>query len=238
MLSCVTSAFAVSTSVTAVNVRTLTGNGVSTRGAANYFCTTGNRNCNDNNRWYYGEVANSLEFDLDARKPRTAADQMYYHGGALFSGMPTVVPIFYGTWSTAQVSIINDWGSSFGTSNGYIEIIGSTYSNQAGLSSFTYASPYSVTSYPAGSTTYTTLLTDIDLAKIVLQATGGVVQSNTLYSILTSADVQQAISSTESFCNQYCGYHSNAATAAGQTFEYAFIGNPVACGNVAVCAGM
>src|SRR5207245_7347807 len=48
--------------------------------------------------------------------------------------------------------------------------------------------------------------------------------SNGVYFVLTSADVNE----TSGFCTQYCGWHTRG-TISGTDIKYAFIGNPDRC---------
>jgi hypothetical protein len=159
----------------------------------------------------------------EAKPARTSGGNgIYYHGGPVMLGTVNVYYIWYGNWSnnTAKSllpTLISDLsGSSY-------EHINTTYyngSNQhvAGLMNL---SGQATDNYSLG-----TSLTDGNIQTIVsnhCQSLGGC-DSNGIYFVLTSADVNE----TSGFCTQYCGWHT-ASTISGKNIKYAFVGNPDRC---------
>ncbi|CAF0766001.1 unnamed protein product [Rotaria sordida] len=51
---------------------------------------------------------------------------------------------------------------------------------------------------------------------------------NGIYLVLTSPDVKESASATQSFCNNYCGYHWFFDVESTR-YIYGFIGNPESC---------
>jgi len=159
-----------------------------------------------------------------ARKPRPGNTGISYHGGPVMTGTPTLYYIYYGTWSAAATTILNDFASTLGGSP--YENINSTYwqtsstgPHVSGLLTFGGStSP----GYSLG-----TALSDANIQTIVATAlsTGALpTSSNAVYLVLTSADVNE----TSGFCTAYCGWHTHA-TIAGQDIKYGFVGNTDRC---------
>jgi hypothetical protein len=146
-----------------------------------------------------------------------------YHGGPIITGTVNIYYIWYGNWSgNSATTILPDLASNIGGSPYWN--INTTYTDGSG-NHVTNAVHY------AGSTTDSysrgTALADADIQTIVSSAiTGGKLPKDTngIYFVLTSADVNE----TSGFCNQYCGWHTNA-TIGGSDIKYAFVGNPDRC---------
>jgi hypothetical protein len=157
--------------------------------------------------------------------------QSFIMVGPIMLGTVNVYYIWYGNWTgnTAQ-PILQDLASTIGRSP-YFNI-NTTYSNGAGQSvsgAVTFA----------GSTTdaysHGTSLSDVDIQAIVSSALTGApglpIDTNGVYFVLTSADVNE----TSGFCTQYCAWH-NHATIGGKDIKYSFVGNPDRCGDGLFCA--
>ncbi len=141
-----------------------------------------------------------------------------YHGGPVMLGTPNIHFIWYGNWSgnsatTILPALVGDLnGSTY-------EAINATYYNGSnthvsGNMSF------------AGSTndnySHGTALNDAAIQAIV--AATNPTDTNGIYMVLTSADVNE----TSGFCTQYCGWHTDA-TIGGRDIKYAFVGNADRC---------
>jgi hypothetical protein len=145
-----------------------------------------------------------------------------YHGGPLMNGTPTVYFIWYGNWAgnTAQTllpQLITGLGGS-----PYFNI-NTTYTSGASAITGQLAFGGSAAdSYSLG-----TALTDANIQSIVsaaITAKKVPMDTNALYFVLTSADVNE----TSGFCTQYCGWHDHASIG-GSDVKYGFIGNPDRC---------
>ena len=145
-------------------------------------------------------------------------------------GSVPVFIAFYGSWTDAQKNIVMAFCNGIGgTSYANIETTyytpSGTLSHQNAGNGVNCQSPTTVTSWPHGSSSYATSLTDADINQIV-QQTWGTLQSDAVYFVLTSGDVSQRDGGS-SFCAQYCGYHGTSQyTQNGATisYQYAFVG--------------
>lgn len=147
-----------------------------------------------------------------------------YHGGPVMLGQVTAYYIWYGGWSGNSAETIltnfiqNEGGSSYYNIN-------TTYYNGSGQhvsNSIAYGGATS-DNYSQGKS-----FGDSGVEAIVSTAINsrafGPANSNAVYFVLTSADVNE----TSGFCTQYCGWHTHG-TINGQDIKYAFIGNPDRC---------
>jgi hypothetical protein len=141
-----------------------------------------------------------------------------YHGGAVMTGTPNVHYIWYGNWSgNSATTILTDFMQHLGSSP--YEMINSTYYNGSNVhvsGALNYAGSTN-DNYSQG-----TALSDAQILSVV-SATNPT-DSNGLYFVLTSADVN----ATSGFCTQYCGWHDHA-TINGLDIKYSFVGNPDRC---------
>jgi len=140
-----------------------------------------------------------------------------YHGGPVLTSGTNVYYIWYGNWSTGDKTILTDLAQSIGGSS-YFNI-NTTYYNGSNIhvqNKVTYSGARN-DSYSHG-----TSLSDSAIQSIV--AAGSPTDTNGVYFVLTSADVNE----TSGFCTQYCGWHTRA-TINGRDIKYAFIGNPARC---------
>jgi len=147
-----------------------------------------------------------------------------YHNGPLILGTTNVYYIWYGDWSgNSATTILPDFARNIGGSSyyrintTYYDAKGAHVSNSVALSPAQYNDNYS----------HGAALSDSAIQSVVAYAitSGGVPKdSNGVYFVLTSADVN----ATSGFCTSYCGWHTHA-TIAGTDIKYAFIGNPDRC---------
>jgi hypothetical protein len=146
-----------------------------------------------------------------------------YYGGPIMSGTVNLYYIWYGNWSGSSTpGILNDWGNSL--SNSPIYRVNTTYSDNTGAT-------VSGSTRLAGSTspgyTHGTNLGDGDIWSIVNDALSAgklPVDSNGVYFVLTSPDINE----TSGFCTQYCGWHT-ANYRNNTPIKYSFIGGPSRC---------
>jgi len=154
--------------------------------------------------------------DAGGKAGRTVA--ISYHGGPVMTGTVNIHYIWYGNWSgNTATTILPALASSLGGSS--YEQINATYYNGSGThvsGNISYAGSVN-DNYSQG-----TALSDAQIESIV--AAQNPTDTNALYMVLTSADVN----ATSGFCTQYCGWHTNA-TINGRDIKYAFIGNPDRC---------
>jgi hypothetical protein len=141
-----------------------------------------------------------------------------YHNGPVMLGTPNVHYIWYGNWSgNSATTILTDLMNGIGGSS--YEAINATYHNGANqfVSGNVNLAGSTNDNYSQG-----TALSDAQIQSIV--AATNPTDTNALYMVLTSADVNE----TSGFCTQYCGWHTQA-TIGGRDIKYAFVGNPDRC---------
>lgn len=156
-----------------------------------------------------------------AAKART--NGISYHGGPLILGTTNVYYIWYGNWSgNSATTILPNLASYLGGSP-YFNI-NTTYYNGSNVhvsNSVAYQGSTN-DAYSQG-----TALSDAGVQAVVSKALSSnalVKDTNAVYFVLTSADVNE----TSGFCTQYCGWHTHA-TILGSDIKYAFVGNPDRC---------
>jgi hypothetical protein len=144
-----------------------------------------------------------------------------YHGGPVLLGTTNVYFIWYGDWSqdpNAQ-PILTDLASNIGGSP-YFNINTSYYNgNNQFVSNAVHYAGATTDNYSQGR-----VLVDQTVQSVVQSAiTSGKLPSDTngLYFVLTSPDVQEATG----FGFVYCGWHTNG-TINGQDIKYSFVGDP------------
>ena len=148
---------------------------------------------------------------------------IFYHGGPLMVGTPTIYYIWYGNWSgNTAVSILGDFAQNLGGSPYYN--VNTSYYNGSNthLSNSINFGPSAIDSYSQGAA-----LSDAGVQAVVAGAiSSGALptDSNGLYMVLTSADVNES----SGFCTKYCGWHTHG-TIGGTDIKYAFVGNPERC---------
>lgn len=149
-----------------------------------------------------------------------------YHGGPVIINPHDVYFIWYGNWSgNSALSILPAFitglnGSPyFNTNTTYANGNGQNIVNSVAMSGQVFDS------YSQGTT-----LSDQGLQTAILhQLQSGALptDSNGIYFVLTSADVDEKGSSGE-FCVQFCGFH-NHATLNGTDIKFSFVGNIQRC---------
>jgi hypothetical protein len=140
-----------------------------------------------------------------------------YHGGPLMTAGPNVYYIWYGNWSSGAQSILTDLANGLGGSP-YFNI-NSTYFNASNVH---VANVVTFAGAAFDNYSHGTSLSDAAIQAIV--AAQNPTDTNGVYFVLTSADVNE----TSGFCTQYCGWHTHA-TIGGRDIKYAFVGNPARC---------
>jgi hypothetical protein len=147
----------------------------------------------------------------------TRGNGISYHGGPLITSGPTIHYIWYGNWASGDINILTDLAKSIGGSP-YFNI-NTTYYDGSNIHVKNAVADAAATSdnYSHG-----TSLSDSDIQAIV--AAQGPTDTNGVYFVMTSADVNE----TSGFCTQYCGWHTHA-TIGGRDIKYAFVGNPARC---------
>ncbi len=168
-------------------------------------------------RHHYGPQSGRLG---PARVSRGGANGISYHGGPIILNGTNVHYIWYGNWSgNSAITILENLASSVGNSP-YFNI-NTTYYDINGVhvsNAVTYKGS-AFDSYSQG-----TQLTDSAVQAIV--AAQNLSDTNGVYFVLTSADVNE----TSGFCTNYCGWHTSG-NINGHNVRYAFIGNPDRCPN-------
>ncbi len=153
------------------------------------------------------------------------------HGGPVMAGAPAVHLIWYGNWNQANGSdtpagqqIIRDLVGGLGGSTHLAINIGYTGSGGTAVSGNLGTVQEASVGYISGARAKR--LRDSDIKSIVssyISSHGGA-QSNAVYFVLTSSDVNE----TSGFCTQYCGWHTNGAIN-GVDVKYSFVGNANRC---------
>lgn len=156
-------------------------------------------------------------------KKKTGANGINYHGGPLILGTTNIYYIWYGNWSgNTATSILPDLAAGLSGSP-YYNINTSYYNGSSvAVTNSTLFRQGITDNYSRG-----TALADADVTAVVSSAiTSGALpaDSNAVYFVLTSADVNE----TSGFCTSYCGWHTHGSIA-GQDIKYAFVGNPDRC---------
>jgi archaellum component FlaF (FlaF/FlaG flagellin family) len=155
-------------------------------------------------------------------KPKPARDNgISYHGGPIMLGTTNVYFIWYGDWSSDQAAnpLLTNLASNIGGSP-YFNINTTYYdaSNRFVSNSVHYAGS-TTDNYSQGP-----VLTDFSVQTVVENAinSGGLpLDTNGVYFVLTSGDVQEATG----FGFVYCGWHTNG-TINGADIKYSFVGDP------------
>lgn len=155
-----------------------------------------------------------------------------YHGGKVMPGAVHVYFIWYGNWSG---------GKAHSDSQSTVVLLESLYAKVGGVGGSNYArtlatysdttAPVSGSYYLAGSTSDNYSrgknLSDAAVKAIVTSAiqSGKLPKdSNGLYFVLTSSDVNE----TSGFCTKYCGWHDHG-TILKSDIKFGFVGNSDRC---------
>ncbi len=154
-----------------------------------------------------------------------------WHGGPVVGGAPNVHLIWYGNWNQANGSdtpagqqIVRDLIGGLGGSSHLAINQGYTGSGGTAVSGNLGTMQEANVGYISG--TRAKRLRDSDIKSIVTSYINnhGGAQSNAIYFVLTSSDVNE----TSGFCTQYCGWHTNGAIN-GVDVKYSFVGNANRC---------
>jgi hypothetical protein len=158
-----------------------------------------------------------------AHHATAGSNGIYYHGGPVMLGTPNVYFIWYGNWSgNTATAILPAFASSlFGSP--YLNI-NATYYNGSGAR---VSNQLKYTGSIKDNYSHGTALSDFAVESIVASAlSSGALptDTNSMYFVLTSADVTE----TSGFCTQYCAWHTSG-TINGQDIKFGFVGNPDRC---------
>jgi hypothetical protein len=163
-----------------------------------------------------------------------------YHGGPILNVGTSVYLVYYGTWPSVSVQIINSFVK--GLSGSPLHNIQTTYYDSANKHiantiNFNPKTNIYHDNYSLGKN-----LTDANVQTIVSNAIAGghlANDVNGVYFVLTAQDVNESAFGG-GLCTLFCGYHSPSTTIfTGETINYSIVGNPARCptgcsGNVAV----
>lgn len=143
---------------------------------------------------------------------------IFYHGGPIILNGTNVHYIWYGNWSgNSAIWILENLANSIGGSP-YFKI-NTTYNDGSGsyVANVVQFSNSAYDNYSQGP-----VLNDAAVEAIV--AAQNPTDTNGVYFVLTSADVNE----TSGFCKNYCGWHTYT-NMNGNDIKYAFVGNPDRC---------
>jgi hypothetical protein len=171
-----------------------------------------------------GDVHPTGKGQSKVSQQRVRGNGISYHGGPVMLGTPNVYFIWYGGWSNDSATTILPAlvpalsGSSY-------EHINTTYYNGKSqhVAGTMNLAGQANDAYSRGKN-----IGDSDVEAIVeAQIAGGSLpeDTNAVYFVLTSADVQE----TSGFCTQYCGWHFDYARGDGNDIKYAFVGDASQC---------
>lgn len=176
----------------------------------------------------FGVVSAQGQASAPSSQSVTTGNGIEYHGGPIMPGPHNVYFIWYGNWSgNTATSILPDFigsldGSAyFNTNTTYGDSSGNNIQNTVTMAGQAFDS------YSQGST-----LNDQSIINIVanaMNANAVPIDSNGIYFVLTSADVDENQDGL-AFCTQICGYHSRASIFSND-IKYSFVGNPDRCLN-------
>ena len=175
-------------------------------------------------------------YSLDSSDGEARTPKILYHGGPILLGSVPVYIIYYGTFPSSTISIVNDFFSTIGGSLQYN--VNTTYFNGQGThiqnsisfstSGNVYNDNYSLGKAFNGNTVQTVVKNAIQGGHLPADATG-------IYFVVTAMDV-----TIPGFCNSFCAYHANSTSIiSGLDIKYSLIPDPTqacaACdGNVAI----
>jgi len=148
-----------------------------------------------------------------------------YHGGPIMLNPHNVYFIWYGNWTGNTATTILPAFISGLSGSPYFGI-NSTYENgsNTNMSSSVVMAGQIFDNYSQGSS-----LSDSSVQGVVTRALlGGLLPSDTngVYFVLTSADVNES----NGFCTSFCGWHTHYTPfLIGKDIKYSFVGNPDRC---------
>lgn len=147
-----------------------------------------------------------------------------YHDGAVIESTHNVYFIWYGNWSNQPATTILPRFIQDLNGSPYQSINNTYFDNSRHITSNLFMSNQINDNYSQG-----TSLSDSSVQAIVNRALSqGLlpIDSNGIYFVLTSADVNE----TSGFCTVYCGYHTRASLS-GADIKFSFVGNLDRCGS-------
>jgi hypothetical protein len=165
------------------------------------------------------EQAPSQDSGLASTGTVSTGHGIAYHNGSVMSGEVKIYYIFYGTWSSADTTILGNFANDFGSSPNYN--INTLYADSSGgivladaVLGGTATDNYSQGTTLSDSAVFNVVKTAISGGKLPLDSKG-------VYFVLTSSDVKES----SGFCTSYCGWHTYG-TYNSTTLKYSFVGNP------------
>ncbi|KAH6562560.1 hypothetical protein BASA61_001105 [Batrachochytrium salamandrivorans] len=167
-----------------------------------------------------------------ARQASTDSTISYTVGAPVMTRPLTVHYIYYGSWSAAQKSIVEDFTNGVGKSGWWG--VQKNYYSQA---SATAAKVPVSGSVRLGSTivdnyTFGKALSGTNVPDLIQQyvASGALPNSaDAVYVVLTASDVTESMRTdalSASFCRDYCGYHLTTTLSSGTRVPYIMAGIP------------
>nr|KAJ3400610.1 hypothetical protein HK105_004671 [Polyrhizophydium stewartii] len=182
-------------------------------------------------------AAGNVITPIRGREPSSlASNPIHYNIGApVITGPVKVYLIYYGSWSSTQKAIVEDFVKGIGASKWW-NVERKYYFQASSSSAKTYISS-SVSlagtvsdNYSLGRSLSGNALPNLVQSKI---SAGSLPEdTNGVYFILTAGDVSESIRpdlGSASFCSDYCGYHVSTQLRSGKRVYYAFAGVPTAC---------
>jgi hypothetical protein len=160
-----------------------------------------------------------LDVADDTNPPPRTRYRIEYHAGALTRGIPNVYFIWYGGWRASDITILDDFMSTVG-STPYFQIA-TLYPDASGAapSGALVFGGQSADAYSHGST-----ISDADVETIIKQQLAGFglpQDPDGIYVVLASADVWES----SGLDVTYCAFHG-MTTYNGGPIRYAFVGDP------------
>ncbi|CAF3113724.1 unnamed protein product [Rotaria sp. Silwood2] len=157
----------------------------------------------------------------------------YTMGALVLTGATNVHIVYYGNWTTNQQNIVNTFISTIGSTS-WFNIEKTYYFQISNTSSKVYTTgPLTLGNTTTNNYTNGTQLTGTSIKDIIYNhITKGQLPNDqrAIYLLLSSSDVKENSTTTSSFCNSYCGYHSTFSRGTSK-YIYGFIGNPQKCIN-------
>jgi len=145
-----------------------------------------------------------------------------YHDGPVMEANHNIYFVWYGNWNGNTATNILPQFMTDLNGSAYMNIDNTYFDDSRKASSNIFMSDQIFDNYSQGAA-----LSDAGVANAVSRAltSGGLpTDTNGMYYVLTSADVNE----TSGFCTSYCGWHTHA-TINGTDIKYAFVGNPDRC---------
>jgi Phosphate-induced protein 1 conserved region len=152
------------------------------------------------------------------------ANGIQYHGGPVMTSPHPVYIIWYGNWNgNSALSLLPNLVSNLNGTPYFA--LNTTYEDGShnNVSAVVTLGPQTFDSYSQGAN-----LSDGSVRSIVFRAIlngAAPMDTNGVYFVLSSSDVDLTDSGLGSFCVDFCGYHSHA-NLLFRDIKYAFVGNP------------